>query len=216
MFKPYFSLLSFFLITNIMISGCANKTSLSTKHALQALSPEQRTAQLLKNKKWQLQGKIAFIEKISDKKDKRESASISWYVDEDAQNQTLNLTSYLGINVLHIESSKGQHVIKVDSKEYRGTHLAYLIYSLTGLTLPTNALTYWLKGLPYQASDKLKLNSNTQLPISISSYYNNVLWQINYSNYQVFDGVKMATKFSIKKNGLLIKVAVKKWSLLSK
>jgi len=195
-----------------MITGCANKANLSSKAPIQTLIPEQRTAQLLKNKKWKLQGKIAFIEKVSNKKDKRESASISWQVNEESQHQTLNLSTYLGINVLHLESNKNQHVIKVDGKEYSDTNLAFLLYSLTGLTLPTYALTHWLKGLPYETSDKLKVDSKTQLPISISSYYNNSLWQIRYDNYQVFDGIEMATKFSIKKDNLLIKVAVKKWS----
>jgi len=195
-----------------MISGCANNANLSPKDPIQTLTSEQRTAQLLKNKKWHLQGKIAFIEKIANKKDKRESASISWHVNEESQNQTLNLTSYLGINVLRIESNKKWHQIKVDGKEYRGTNLAHLIYSLTGRTLPTNALTYWLKGLPYETSDELLLNPSTQLPLSISSYYNNSLWQISYSNYRVFDGIEMATEFSIEKDGLLIKIAVKKWS----
>jgi len=195
-----------------MITGCASKVNLPPQPTLQTLTSEQRTNKLLQNNVWKLQGKIAFIEKTSNKKDKRESASITWHVNEEAQHQTLNLTSYLGINVLHLESNKKQHVIKVDGKEYRDTNLAYLIYSLTGLTLPTNALIYWLKGLPYKTSDRLKVNQNTQLPISISSYYNNALWQISYHNYRVFEGIEMATKFTIKKDGLLIKVAVKEWS----
>jgi len=195
-----------------MLSGCANQSSPSSKNNIQTLTAPQRTAQLLKHKHWQLRGKIAFIEKIQNKKDKRESASIAWHVNEDIQHQTLNLTSFLGINVLHLESNKNQHLIKVDGKEYHGTNLTQLIYSLTGLTLPTKALTYWLKGLPYHVSDILKVDQITQLPLSISSVYNNALWQINFSNYQNFNGIEMATKFTIEKDGLLIKVSVKKWS----
>lgn len=199
-------------MTSIILSGCANKPSPSSKNNINALTAQQRTAQLLKHKHWQLRGKIAFIEKIKNKKDKRESASFTWHINEEIPKQTLNLTSYLGINVLRLESNKNQHLIKVDGKEYHGTNLALLIYSLTGLTLPTKALTYWLKGLPYHVSDTLKVDLNTQLPHSISSYYNNALWQINFSNYQNFNGIEMATKFTIEKEGLLIKIAVKKWS----
>ncbi len=220
MFKSYFSLFSLFLITSVMLSGCASKAKLSPNDKLPTLTPEQRTAQLLKNTKWQLQGKIAFIKKTNHKNDKRESASIYWQVDEENQTQTLNLTSFLGLNVLHLESNKNQHIINVDGNEYRSTNLAQLIYSLTDLTLPTNAMTYWLKGLPYNepyneyynTRDKLEINPNTLLPTSISSYYHNALWQINYSNYQVFEGLEMATQFTIKKKGLVIKIAVKKWS----
>lgn len=198
-----------------MLSGCATKPTLPLKGNIQTVTSEQRAEQLLKNKKWQLNGKIAFIQKIKTNngiKDKRESASITWQVNENQQIQELNLTSYLGINVLHLKSNQNQHLIKVDGKEYRGTNLSQLIYSLTGLTLPTEALTFWLKGLPYKADDKLEVDEKTQLPKSMSSYYHNAVWKINYKNYQRFNGFEMATKFTIIKDDLLIKVAVKNWS----
>lgn len=212
MFKSYPFLLSLFLLTSIMISGCASKTNLPSKDIPQIVTSKQRTAQLLDNKKWQLRGKIAFIEKVTNKKDKRESASITWRANESKQTQKLNLTNYLGLNVLQLESDKNQHIIKVDGKEYYGTNLPQLIYSLTGLTLPTKALLFWLKGIPYKEDDKLTNDTGTQLPLSISSYYNNALWQINYSNYQTFEDIEMATKFTIKKDGLLIKLAINQWS----
>jgi len=197
-----------------MLSGCATRPSTPLKDNIQVVTSEQRAKQLLKKKKWQLKGKIAFIQQIKNNKgikDKRESASIIWQVNEKKQTQELNLTSYLGINVLHLKSNQNQHLIKVDGKEYRGTNLSQLIYSLTGLTLPTEALSFWLKGLPYKSDDKLQTDDKTQLPKRLSSYYHNALWQINYSNYQRFNGFEMATKFSIKKDDLLIKVAVKNW-----
>ncbi len=217
MFKYPSPLLSLILTTSIVLSGCSLKSKSPEKENHLALTPEQRAAQLLQNNKWQLRGKIAFIQKVksengSKTKDKRESASLNWQVNNVNQTQELNLTSFLGINVLRLESNQNQHFIKVDGKEFRGTNLPQLIYSLTGLTLPTKALNYWLKGLPYKENDDVKTDKNTQLPISISSYYNNALWQINYSNYRVFDGINMATKFTIKKDNLLIKIAVKKWA----
>lgn len=199
-------------MASILLSGCTSKPSPSPQDTIQAVTPEQRTVKLLNHKQWRLRGKIAFIEKTPNRKGKRESASINWQVNETKQTQELNLTSYLGISVLHLASKKNQHVIKVDGKEYQGSNLTQLIHSLTGLTLPTKALTYWLKGLPYHASDTLKINPKTQLPLSISSYYNHSLWTINFSKYQKFNGIKMATKFTIEKDNLLIKVAVKKWS----
>jgi outer membrane lipoprotein LolB len=216
MTKHYFSLPSFFLVTSIILSGCATKPDSSLKNDNKIVTSEQRAEELLKNKKWQLKGKIAFIQEIKNNEgieDKRESASIIWQVNENKQTQELNLTSYLGINVLQLKSNQDQHLIKVDGKEYRGTNLSQLIYSLTGLPLPTEALNFWLKGLPYKTDDVLKTDENTQLPKSMSSYYHNALWQINYSNYQRFDGFNMATKFIIKKENLLIKVAIKNWSL---
>jgi outer membrane lipoprotein LolB len=195
-----------------MISGCATKPNIPSDNSGQVLTLKQRTEQILKHDKWQLKGKIAFIQQVSGKS-KRESASLTWRVNEKKLTQELNLTSYLGINVLHLKSNQDQHLIKVDGKEYRGTDLSRLIYTLTGLILPTQALNFWLRGLPYNQNDQLEINKLTQLPQSISSYYQNSLWQINYNDYKTFDGIKMATKFTIKKNGLVIKVAAYKWSL---
>lgn len=194
-----------------MLSGCATQPNSALKNNIQMITSEQRAEQLLKNKKWQLKGKIAFIQKTKNK-DKRESASLIWQVNEKEQTQELNLTSFLGINVLHLKSNKSQHLIKVDGKEYLGTNLSQLIYSLTGLTLPTDALTFWLKGLPYKTNDNLEIDDATQLPKKLSSNYHNALWQINYSNYQHFNGMDMATKFTLKKDNLLIKIAVNNWS----
>lgn len=214
MTKAHLLLFNLFLIVSIFLSGCASKPDGSPITAITVISTEQRSNMLLTHKKWQLLGKIAFIEQATNKngKEKRESASLAWRVNEQTKTQELNLTSFLGINVLHLESNKNQHILKVDGNEYRTADLPQILYSLTGLTLPTKALNYWLKGLPYETSDQVIIDDKTQLPLSISSNYHNTLWKIDYHNYQVFNGLSMATKFTIKKNGLLIKVAVKKWS----
>jgi len=205
-----------FLFANLFLTGCVSNPK--NEHVQVTYDIEERSERLLATEKWQLRGKIAFIQKaiyLGDK-EKRESASIAWQVNEKTQTQELNLTTYLGINMLNLKSIKNKHVIKVDGKEYRSADLPQLINSLTGLTLPTKALTYWLKGLPYENNDQLIIDEKTKLPKSISSNYHNTLWQINYYNYQKFNGLNfnnlnMATKFTIKKNDLLIKIAVNKW-----
>jgi outer membrane lipoprotein LolB len=176
-------------------------------------SIEQRSKQLTQINQWKLHGKIAFI---NQQQNKRESANIAWQVDKLNQTQELNLTSYLGINVLHLTSKNNYHLIKVNGEEYKSNNLTQLIYSLTELTLPTEALNYWLKGLPYQSSDQVTYSSKTQLPSSIKSIFNNIQWQIDYSKYQPFNGIQMATEITIKKDGLLIKVALKNWTFLNK
>ena len=210
MFKSFLSLLSVFIFISIVLSGCA--TAPIAPSAQQELTLKQRTNQLLQQKKWQVKGKIAFIEQVTNAKDQRQSATLTWKVNQKENTQKLNLTSYLGINVLQLESSEGHHLIKVDGKSYQGTDLPKLLYSLTGLPLPTNALHFWLKGLPYHVEDKLVVNPTTQLPEHISSYYHNALWQINYANYKAFNGIEMPTKITLHKENLVIKVAVYNWT----
>ena len=202
-----------FAISSTILSGCATKPSNEPPIVIVQHNAAQRAALLTQINQWNLRGKIAFIEQRKDQTSKRESANIAWQVNETNQTQELNLTSYLGINVLHLASEKNNHLIKVNGKEYKANNLAHLVYSLTGLTLPTKALNFWLKGLPYQPSDQVELSTVNQLPLTLTSQLENVQWQIDYGKYQLFDGLQMATHFTIKKDGLLIKIAIKKWSL---
>lgn len=211
--KHTFFLFFLFALSSAILSGCATKPTNEPPIIQVQHNAAQRAELLTQIKQWSLRGKIAFIEQRKDQTSKRESANIAWQVNENNQTQALNLTSYLGINVLHLSSEKNNHLIKVNGKEYKGNNLAYLVYSLTGLTLPTKALNHWLKGLPYQPSDQIELSPTNQLPINLTSHFDNVQWQIGYGKYQLFDGVQMATNFTIKKDDLLIKIAIKKWSL---
>ncbi len=213
MTKHSYYLIILFTLLSTILSGCTTKPSNDSSILIIEQSAKHRTIQLTQVKQWHLRGKIAFIEQHKNKKNKRQSATIAWRVNEINRTQELNLTSYLGINVLHLASEHNHHLIKVDGKEYRANNLAQLVHSLTGLTLPTKALTFWLKGLPYQSTDEVKLSPTTQLPASLHSFSDNVQWQIDYNKYQIFDGVPMATQFTIKKDNLLIKIAIKKWSL---
>ncbi|KGJ96146.1 outer membrane lipoprotein LolB [Colwellia psychrerythraea] len=171
-------------------------------------SSQQRIEQLQQLNRWQVKGKIAFYEGSN-----RSSATLSWRVNENKAQQQLNLTTYLGINVLQLHSNANNHKIQVDGKTYHGKDLEALIHSIAGFPLPTQALSFWLKGIPYQSSDDIIYQKNTELPHSLSSLYNNELWQVSYSNYQQFDGYNLATKFSIKKEGLLIKISIKDWMI---
>jgi len=196
-----------FSLLLLVLSGCSSTPDKEVQ-ILTKQTPQQRTMHLAQLQQWKVTGKIAFIEKKS-----RNSATLSWQIDEKKGTQQLNLTSYLGINVLQLNSSDNSHEIKVDGKTYRGNNLAALVRSITGLTLPTHALTYWLKGIPYQENDIISYHATTKLPQTLSSTYNNERWQVEYANYQQNNNYILATKFSIKKDDLIIKIAINDWSI---
>lgn len=206
-YSPY--LIAFALFT-LVLSGCSTLPN-KEKHKLIKQTPTQRIIKLKQLKQWRIAGKIAFIENKS-----RNSATLNWRVDESKATQQLNLTTYLGINVLQLESNANNHTIQVDGETYHGNNLETLIYAITGLTLPTKALTFWLKGIPYEAADNISYQAVTQLPKTLSSHYNNELWQVSYANYQHINGYNLATKFSIKKDDLLIKIVINDWSISRK
>jgi len=196
------------LLTIITLASCSSKPPILPSDAELEQSIDKRNQQLKQLTQWKITGKIAFIQNK-----KRESASLVWQVDTEKQTQKLNLNSYLGINILHLESKNGLHLIKVDGEKHTSSNLEQLIYSLTGLTLPANALNYWLKGLPYLPSDKIAYNDQTHLPETLTSFYNFSTWQIHYDRYQLIKEHRLATSFTLKKDDLLIKIAIKKWHL---
>jgi outer membrane lipoprotein LolB len=191
----------------LLLTGCSNRSN-NYSQVLNQQTPQQRASDLAYLQQWHIKGKIAFLEVNN-----RNSFSLVWRVDEKNQTQHLNLTSFLGINALELESTKDNHKIKIEGKTYQGSDLEALITSLTGLTLPAKALTYWLKGLPYNEQDKLVYQASTQLPQTLTSYYNNESWQVSYSGYKQISNYSLATKISIKKDDLLIKIAINEWSI---
>jgi outer membrane lipoprotein LolB len=206
---PYSPYLFVLALLTLAMSGC---TTLPNKEPPQLIqqTPLQRIATLQQLNQWKITGKIAFIEK----KD-RNSFTLNWNVNEKQEQQQLNLTSFLGINVLRLESTANNHEIQVNGKSYYGKNLEVLIHSITGFTLPTQALSFWLKGIPFQKNDKITYQKATLLPQTLSSNYNNELWQVNYANYQQIDDYSLATKFSIRKDDLLIKIAVNEWAIVN-
>lgn len=202
-----FSSILFFAAFLIALSGCTAKPSVPYQSTT-VQTPEQRIVQMDQVNHWKITGKIAFIDKES-----RNSASLSWSVNEQNNSQQLNLTTYMGINVLSLKSFDNLHTIEVDGKTYKGTNLEQLIRDITGFTLPTTALTYWLKGLPFHAEDEIIYKEDTQLPLSLSSHYNNERWEVIYVKYQSFNNFLLATKFTIKKGDFMIKIAISRWNI---
>jgi outer membrane lipoprotein LolB len=199
----YFSI----ILSLLFVSGCATLNDDTKPTTYKSIA--ERSLSLKNINQWQVRGKIAFIEK----EHKSRSANLYWKVDKKKTTQELNLTSYLGINVLQLTSKENLHAITFDGKTYYDNDLQSLIYSLTGFTLPIVALDSWLKGLPHQASDIISYNDATKLPLSLTSTYNQSLWQVNYDKYKQFDQHYLATKLSIKKDNLVIKLSINQWKI---
>jgi len=198
---------SLLLLTVMLFNGCSSQRLQSAKLEKHQ-TIKQRNEQLSQINDWQFNGKIAFIQS-----NKRESASIRWQYKQSNYSQKIDLTSYLGINILHVESNKNIHTIEVNGESYKSRDLDQVIYSLTGLTLPIDALTFWLRGLTYHSKDSMSYHVDSKLPLQLTSEYNNEHWQITYADYQQVNDVQLATRFTIKQNDLLIKVLVKKWTI---
>lgn len=202
--RLFFTLLPCLLI----FSGCSLTSKEPSPLPTNKQSFFERNQQMAALTQWKINGKIAFI----DGK-KRKSADLYWQK-ESVKQQKLNLTTYLGINVLNLVSEDGMHTIEADGEIYQGDNLDTLIYQITQLRLPTKALTYWLKGIAYLPEDKILTNiKNNALPSQLTSYYNLQQWKITYSDYQQYQNHWLATKFTISQGNLKIKININQWQL---
>lgn len=208
--------LLFSILVLLVVSACSSTpSSISNKNKIENKTPplqsfSERKNQLSQLNQWKISGKIAFIQGK-----KRQSANINWKFNGNDHSQRLDLNTILGINVLHLKSKEGLHTIEVDGETHKGKNLDQLIYSLTGLIFPSKALTYWLKAIPYQATDTFVLNEQSQLPISLTSENGSSIsqWHINYSKYKTIKGYQLPFSVTLKKDNLLIKIAIKKWKV---
>lgn len=194
------------LITIFVLSACSALTDKPAPEPLLVSNDHQTNiAQLTK---WRVTGKIGFITP-----QQRQRANLSWQMNESIGQQQLNLSTYLGINVLKVSSMSGEHQIEVDGKLYRGQNLSDLITQLTGLNLPAEALAFWLKGIPYRYQDIVSYQADNQLAESISSAINGKVWQIRYQAYREFNGYVLPTKMTIEQGELTIKISLNQWQV---
>ncbi len=201
---PFLTLLSFFLL---FLSGCSsllNNHQQITEHQ----NITERTKKLEALSDWKIKGKLGMI---SPKE--RHSLTLNWLYQGERKRQTLNLTAVLGVQIFNLESVNGMHVINVDGQRYQSPDLNVLLSSLTGFTLPTQAMSFWLKGLPYLNSDKITYNVETQLPNTLTSFHDGKKWLLKYGAYQQVGQYQLATKFTIKQEDLTIKINVHQWDV---
>ncbi len=223
----------FTFLLMLFLTACSNTSHQSAQVLTTSSSAQQsisqRNQQMLKLNHWRIQGKIAFIankKTAKSKKKSRQSANLTWLYNKNyvvkSFNQKIDLTTFLGINVLHVESQNNQHRIKVDGKTYTGDNLSEMIFRLTGLNLPAKALTYWLKGLSYNHSDQIIYDDNTHLPKRLYGTFSTInqgvlaptTWEVRYQQYRRFSEHQLATKLTILHQNLTIKIAINQWSIL--
>lgn len=201
--------LIFFVFALSSLAGCSllpetveTNISVETATTLNA-----RISQIQSLSTWQAAGKIAFLQSSE-----RSSANFSWQK-TDELNQQINLTTYLGINVMQLKSIDGLHQITVEGETYDGKHLDTLIYQLTQLNFPSEALNFWLKGLAYSASDKITYQKNGYLPQTLISEYNHQRWQVDYQKYTVVNGYQLPSQLTVKQGNFTIKIRINQWTL---
>lgn len=192
------------LLFIFLLSACATPTGVEVKIPQDA---KIRESKLSSASHWNIRGKIAFITP-----EEKQSANINWQ--KRGKNQTLNITTSLGINILSVKSNDNSHELKVDGKKYRGDDLDHLIMSLTGLNLPVDALSQWIKAIHHSSADVFLYNQESNLPTRLDSRYNDTTWQVHYSHYRLTNDIAMPYQISVRKPNLKIKLKLNQWQFL--
>jgi len=190
------------------LSGCSSLEHNQQAEIVTHEAQIERNKKLIALKNWKIKGKMAIITP-----GERQSATLNWHYQGDKNNQVLNLTTILGIQVFNLESVNGMHIVEVSGERYQSPDLNKILTSLTGFTLPTQAMTFWLKGLPYLNTDVISYNNITDLPETLTSYYDEKKWQVKYSRYRQILEYQLATIFTIKQDDLVIKINVHQWDV---
>lgn len=192
----------------MLFSGCSSLKKNNHHQITEHQNINERTKKLTKLSHWKINGKMAIM---SPKE--RHSVTLNWHYQGNKNRQTLNLTTVLGFQVFNLESNNGLHIVQAEGKRYQSPDLNKLLSSLTGFTLPTQAMTYWLKGLPYLNNDEIAYNLETQLPKTLVSFYDEKKWSLKYGAYQQVGEYQLATKFTIKQEDLTLKLNVHQWDV---
>lgn len=184
------------LIILLFLSGCAQK--ISPPNELNT----QWQSQLAAARTFSVNGKIVFIST-----EKRQSATLNWRSD-DAQTK-LNLSSFIGTNILSMAQDANGVSIEIDGETYQGDNAQQLIYRLTGFNLPFVNGDDWLKGLSHSNSAQYDTENRLLSTTLFDSYQSP--WQLAYDNYKQQDGYWLPYSIRLSNDNLTIKLRVNSW-----
>jgi outer membrane lipoprotein LolB len=192
----------------VILAACSSINDRPVAELKAQQSVDSRNKQLTQLNHWTIAGKIAFINN-----QERQSATLHWQKNDSEKTESLNLSTVFGIKVLELTQQQDNFTLEVDGEHYKTQDLDYLIYSITGLNLPTRAMSHWLKGVAFLPTDKITYHKTTQLPETLISSYNNKKWQIKYSKYHHIDRYQLAKQLTITQGDLRIKIVIHSWKV---
>lgn len=186
--------LAFIALLAILLSACAGKSVIrKLDHANQI--------PLSQINHWQLNARVA----IKTPKDSI-TASLNWQ-----NNQTdfdFLLSGAFGVTYAHLIQNGESASLEVPDTDKLYHHNAEkLLNEALGWEFPIKALSYWVKGLPSGQSGEITHYSSEGLLTHVELNQ----WQISFSKYRLYQGVKLPKMIKASHPDLNLKVVAKKW-----
>ncbi|XZQ54844.1 MAG: lipoprotein insertase outer membrane protein LolB [Arsenophonus sp.] len=196
----------FILLFAIFLQACTfNKQLIAKKNnSINNILWINHQQQLAKLTKFKISGIFTYIAK-----DNKIYARFFW------EQYTLYDYRLLLINplgIIELELNVTPYLIKVidrKGKKYVDDNQFQLIYKLTGIEIPIKNLSYWLIGLPTNATS-FTLDRNGLLK-TIKYVQNNKIWNLNYLTYHEIDKFKLPSRIELIKDNQCIKLRINNW-----
>ncbi|WP_192954816.1 lipoprotein insertase outer membrane protein LolB [Gallaecimonas mangrovi] len=148
---------------------------------------------------YEVTGKVAIL---TDKS--RDSANLYWQQDE--KDYYLQLTTFLGTQVLAMESKAGQVSLTNRNGTYHDTDAQRLLYRLSGWQIPVNDLPQWLKGNAGAQGQIVAKDKQGRIATLQSQG-----WTIQYQGWSRQGGRELPTKLDLRKDNIRIKLQIDQW-----
>ncbi|PML76492.1 lipoprotein insertase outer membrane protein LolB [Enterovibrio norvegicus] len=188
------------LVASVLgLSACATKPAPMTEW-------ETHEQTLLDITQFTAKGKVAFISPAQ-----RVSANFVWEQNGDAM--SLRLTNFLGSTLLKLEATpKGAILVDNEGQRYIGKDAASLLQKLTGIALPVNDMTQWIKGLPAETND-FTLGADNRLAFlsENDASTNKPGWQLDYQTYDAATDSLLPAKIKMNQNDQKVNLVISNW-----
>lgn len=150
--------------------------------------------------RWQLSARLGY--RVADEGG---SAGLLWQ-QRDKQGQ-VRLSGPVGFGSAELRWSPQGAELDTGKERWQASSSLELAARLTGLLLPMEALTFWVRGLawpdaPATASD----DSNGQL-----ATLDQLGWQLTFSQYQLYQGLALPGRIRAERAGQRFTLVVKSW-----
>lgn len=184
-----------FLVISIL-SGCAVKPPTTTQW-------QTHQAQLKKIKHFTAKGKVALISP-----EQRVSAQFFW--EQKGEEMSLRLTHFLGSTLFKLDIKPGVAVL-TDNEGTRhvGKNAQALLLELTGVALPVNDMTQWIKGLPSE-NNEYSLGQGNRLA-SLFEKSHGAGWKVQYNAYDPNTKNLLPSKIQMIQNNQKVNLVISQW-----
>ncbi|WP_028023628.1 lipoprotein insertase outer membrane protein LolB [Enterovibrio calviensis] len=188
-----------FLLGFLALSGCTSIPAPTTEW-------DNHQAALEDINNFTAKGKVAFISP-----EQRVSANFLWKQQDDEL--SLRLTNFLGTTLLTLDTTPNMAVlVDGEGQRYVDRNASTLLRNLTGVALPVDEMTQWIKGLPTEKND-ITLGGDNRLAFlsENNADTNQPGWQVEYSAYDASTGSLLPSKIKMNQNTQKVNLVISEW-----